>query len=302
MSTTWEIRSLSMSAFLFVFLCKFSLSAFLIECKSHNLLPNVIWESRWSKLKAAQWDNLTSFLLPVSLLWANVHSSFSPAAMTTPASLFFPPLIPDMQDSGTRGTFFPSFLCSERHVSRGRRPSGNQCGGCCSSRPASWLCLIVAELEGVAQPQGVCGLCRGVLSACVFFLRGFAPLLSGSEAENSGLHFSWSSFSEIKNKNSASCAVKGFLSFFPCYFILSLKPIRSFYFIDFKDRWELMLQDRRRMAAHLLENYKTDSGESAQLDLFPNMCLSSVLKGRYEMHRISENALKPIVSNHWSAC
>lgn len=122
---------------------------------------------------------------------------------------------------------------------------------------------IVADLEGVAQSQGVCGRCWDASRA----LHTTIVRLGGGE-------FWPALFLELilrdENKNSSSCAVKGFLSlsFFPCYFILSLKPIRSFYFIDFKDRWELMLHDGHRMAAHLLENYKTDSGKSAQLDLF----------------------------------
>lgn len=40
-----------------------------------------------------------------------------------------------------------------------------------------------------------------------------------------------------------------------------------------------MLHDGRRMAAHLLENYKTDSSESAQLDLFPQYVLVCRVKG-----------------------
>lgn len=108
-----------------------------------------------------------------SLLWANMHSSFSPAAMTTPASLFFffRSRCPTCRIVGQEGPFFFffSFLCNERHISRGHRPLGNQCGGCCSGRPASWLCLIVAELDGVAKWEGVRGRCRDVFCECVCF-------------------------------------------------------------------------------------------------------------------------------------
>lgn len=101
-----------------------------------------------------------------------------------------------------------------------------------------------------------------------------------------------------KNKSSSSCAVKGLVSFFfQCYFILPLKPTRSFYFIDFRDRWELMLHNGRRMAAHFLKNYKTNGGESAQLDLFPDMCASALLEGRREMQRIPEKPPRGF-SNH----
>lgn len=40
-----------------------------------------------------------------------------------------------------------------------------------------------------------------------------------------------------------------------------------------------MLHDGRRMAAHFSENYKTDSGESTQSDLFLQYVLACCIKG-----------------------
>lgn len=70
---------------------------------------------------------------------------------------------------------------------------------------------MLAELEGVAQSQGACGLYGDVLCcACVSSLHGFTPLLPCLEAVNSGLPIFLEPILGDKNKNSSSCAVKGF--------------------------------------------------------------------------------------------
>lgn len=110
------------------------------------------------------------FFFPVSLLWANVHSCFSPAAMTTPAFLsFFSFCCPACRIVGPEGLSFPFFffLRSERHVSRGHRPLGNQCGGCCRGRPASLSVFDACRVGGCRTITGCVWTLRGCVVLCV---------------------------------------------------------------------------------------------------------------------------------------